>query len=143
MAATARALSQPALPLALAFAALVVYASLYPFSGWRWPAPLEGAGLLRLPWPPWRDRFDEAANLLGYLPLGALLFGAVVRSGGSAGRRTGRWPLAGSAVLSFTVEVAAELPAHARAVAEGLALNVAGALVGALLAACCSTRGLG
>ena len=27
-----------ALPLALAFAALVVYASLYPFMGWRWPA---------------------------------------------------------------------------------------------------------
>ena len=123
-----------ALPLALAFAALVVYASLYPFSGWRWPAPLEGAGLLRLPWPPWRDRFDEAANLVGYLPLGALLFGAVVRSGGSAVSGLAM-ALAGSAVLSFTVEVAQNfLPTRVPSLKD-CAYNVAGALVGALLAA--------
>ena len=24
-------------PLALAYAALILYASLYPFDGWRWP----------------------------------------------------------------------------------------------------------
>ena len=35
---------------------------------------------------PWWTGFDLVANLLGYLPLGALLFGALVRSGGCSAR---------------------------------------------------------
>ena len=35
-----------------------------------------------LPVPPWRTRFDDVSNLVGYLPLGALLYVAVRRSGG-------------------------------------------------------------
>jgi VanZ family protein len=129
-----------ALPLALAFAVLIVYASLYPFSGWRWPAALHGLDLLRLPWPPWHDRFDEAANLLGYLPLGALLFGAVVRSGGST--VAGLVVVAvGSVVLSFTVEVAQNfLPARVPSLKDCV-YNIAGGLCGALLAAMLFTLG--
>lgn len=70
-----------ALPLALVYALLVVYASLYPFTGWRWPAGMAWTEMLRLPWPPWRDRFDELANFLGYMPLGALLALGWARSG--------------------------------------------------------------
>ena len=123
-----------ALPLALAFTALVVYASLYPFMGWRWPPAQDGLALLQLPWPPWRDRFDEAANLLGYVPLGALLFVAVVRSGGGAlvGLAVA---VLGSAVLSFAVEVTQNfLPTRVPSLKD-CAFNIAGALLGALLAA--------
>ena len=41
-----------ALPLALIAAALVMYASLYPFEGWRWPPGLGAFDLWLLPWPP-------------------------------------------------------------------------------------------
>ena len=70
-----------ATPLALAYAALVVYASLYPFTGWRWPPGQTLATMAALVWPPWRDDFDSWSNLLGYLPLGALLLIAARRSG--------------------------------------------------------------
>ena len=129
-----------ALPLALAFTALVVYASLYPFMGWRWPPAQDGLALLQRPWPPWRDRFDEAANLLGYVPLGALLFVAVVRSGGGAlvGLAVA---VLGSAVLSFAVEVTQNfLPTRVPSLKD-CAFNIAGALLGALLAALLHTLG--
>lgn len=51
---------------------LIVYASLYPFEGWRVPAGVTLWQMLTLPWPPWRVRFDEVSNLLGYVPLGVL-----------------------------------------------------------------------
>ena len=119
-------------PLALAFGALVVYASLYPFTGWRWPATQSGFALLQLPWPPWRDRFDEAANLIGYVPLGALLFVAVVRSGGRAA-----WGVAlallCSAGLSYGVEVTQSfLPTRVPSLKD-CAFNLAGSAMGALL----------
>lgn len=129
-----------ALPLALAFAALVVYASLYPFSGWRWPAAPEALALLQLPWPPWRDRFDEAANLVGYVPLGALLFVAVVRSGGSAA-----WGLAlavlCSAGLSYALEMTQNfLPTRVPSLKD-CAFNLAGAGVGAMVGAALQVLG--
>ena len=70
-----------ALPLAALYVLLVVYASLYPFAGWRWPAGASWTELLWLRWPPWRDRFDEVANFVGYAPLGALLALGWARSG--------------------------------------------------------------
>lgn len=63
----------PAGPLALAYAALLVYASLYPFSGWRWPPGAAWHDLLQLPRFGPHDTFDEVSNALGYLPLGLLL----------------------------------------------------------------------
>ena len=123
-----------ALPLALAFAALVIYASLYPFSGWRWPPAQSALNLLQLPWPPWRDPFDEFANLVGYMPLGGLLFVAVLRSGGSIGTALGTAILI-SAGLSFTVELTQNfLPTRVPSLKD-CAFNITGATVGALLAA--------
>lgn len=120
-------------PLAAAVAALVVYASLYPFEGWRWKPGVDGWALLALPWPPYRDRFDEIANLLGYVPLGALLYGAAVRSGS---RRLPSLLLALvlAAALSFAVEVSQQfLPLRVPS-SKDSAFNLAGALLGALLA---------
>ena len=69
-----------AVPLSWLYGGLIVYASLYPFVGWRVPGvgPLD---FLVLGWPRYWTSFDFVANLLGYLPLGFLLFVAVVRSG--------------------------------------------------------------
>ena len=121
-----------ALPLAMAFAALVVYASLYPFMGWRWPAVQDASALLQLPWPPWRSRFDEAANLIGYVPLGALLFVAMVRSGGSAVQGLTVAILC-SAGLSYAVEVTQNfLPTRVPSLKD-CAFNLAGAAVGAFV----------
>ena len=74
-----------ALKLALAWAALVLYARLFPFTGWRWPPGQTVAALLLLPWPPWFDVVDVWANLLGYLPLGVLR----MRTNGGAGGQKG------------------------------------------------------
>jgi VanZ family protein len=61
-------------PLAAAWACLMVYASLHPFSGWQWPDHLEAHWLvLSAPQPHYVTGFDVASNLLGYVPLGALL----------------------------------------------------------------------
>ncbi|GAA0770252.1 VanZ family protein [Ideonella azotifigens] len=123
-----------AIPLAAAYTGLLVYASLYPFIDWRWPGALGWLELFRLPFPPWRDHFDMWANLLGYMPLGGLLCLAVMRSGG---RARWAWLLAvlGGSALSYAMEVTQQfLP---RRYPSGLdwALNSAGALAGASLAA--------
>ncbi|TDM09784.1 MAG: teicoplanin resistance protein VanZ [Ideonella sp. MAG2] len=110
----------------------MVYASLYPFVGWRWPGG-EGWSWLALPMPPWRDRFDMWANLLGYLPLGALVYGAAVRSA---------WrpmPAALCAVLlpsalSYTLEVIQQfLPGRYPSLLDWW-LNTGGAALGMVLA---------
>src|SRR3990167_4567447 len=64
-----------AVPLAWLYAGLIAYASLYPFGAWRLPGH-EPLDFLLLPWPRYWTGFDLVANLLGYLPLGALVFGA-------------------------------------------------------------------
>jgi VanZ family protein len=58
--------------LALAYAALVVYASLHPFSGWR-DLGLSPLAFLDAGWPRYWTAFDLAANVMAYLPLGFLL----------------------------------------------------------------------
>lgn len=68
-------------PLAQAYIALVVYASLYPFTGWR----DQGIALwafLPSPLPKYWTGFDVAANLVGYAPLGFLLALSFLRRGG-------------------------------------------------------------
>lgn len=129
-----------ALPLAWACAVLVMYASLYPFAGWRWPSGMDGMQALVLPWPPWLGRFDAAANLLGYVPLGALIFGAVVRGGGRTVSALA-WSLLLSAALSYSVEVVQQfLPTRVPSLKD-CALNLTGAALGAVLALALQTAG--
>ena len=130
-----------AAPLALVYAALLLYASLYPFSGWRWPPGIGGPALLALPWPPWRDPFDVWSNVLGYLPLGALLYLAQVRSGQAAWRAALLALLAGSA-LSYATEVTQQfLPGRVPSRVDWV-LNSAGAGAGIVLAALLQAAGL-
>lgn len=67
-------------PLAQAYAALIVYASLYPFTGWRDQgiAPWE---FLSSPLPKYWTGFDVVANAVGYAPLGFLLALSFLRRG--------------------------------------------------------------
>ena len=58
--------------LALAYSALIIYASLHPFAGWRDPA-LPLLVFLDAAWPRYWTGFDLAINVLVYLPLGFLL----------------------------------------------------------------------
>ena len=120
-------------PLALAYAALVLYASLYPFSDWRWPPGQALAALTRLPWTRWSDTFDVTSNLLGYLPLGFLICLAARRSGW----RTAPALLLAAlvpATLSYCTEVLQQfLPRRVPAM-EDFLMNSSGALAGALLA---------
>ena len=118
-------------PLALLFAALVVYASLYPFTGWR----VQGVSPLAFLWAPlpqyWTG-FDLISNLLGYAPLGFLLTVAMSRSGWGSGS----WliALACSVLLSMCVETAQNyLPMRVPSNID-LALNASGAWLGALSA---------
>jgi VanZ family protein len=117
--------------LALAFVALVVYASLYPFTGWRWPPgqPLEV--LVRLPWPRWRLPFDDWSNFVGYIPLGALIYVGGVRSGA---RPWVMWLVAAGApaALSYLMEFTQNfLPGRYPSLLD-LVLNASGAGLGAV-----------
>jgi VanZ family protein len=117
--------------LAGLYAALVVYASLYPFSGWRW-AVRPTLDFLSLPWPAYWTPFDLIANLLGYVPLGVLLFGALLRSGWRVGWAALLAFLGGTA-LSFSLEWGQNfLPMRVPSNID-LALNAAGTALGVAL----------
>ncbi|MEN9887825.1 MAG: hypothetical protein RL758_2403 [Pseudomonadota bacterium] len=111
---------------------MVVYASLYPFQGWRAQGIAPWAFLLA-PWPTYWTGFDVFANLVGYAPLGLLLTLAVVRSGGSA-RIAWLVGVLGPAVLSLLLEsVQGYLLERVPSQVDGL-LNAAGAILGTVLA---------
>lgn len=122
-----------ALPLAAVYALLVVYASLYPFVGWRWPAGAQWTELLWLRWPPWWDRFDDVSNFLGYAPLGALLALGWARSGVPVMRGTVA-ALCLPALLSYAMECTQHFIPVRVPSGRDWALNAAGAAAGVLAA---------
>ena len=120
-----------AVVLAWLYAALIVYASLYPFAGWHGIGASPWAFLAQ-PWSRWWTGFDLVSNLLGYMPLGALLFGALVRSGYPAAWGVVVALLVGSA-LSLSMETLQNfLPGRVPSNVD-LSLNALGALLGAAL----------
>ncbi len=136
----ARRRSSAAVPLAAAFALLIVYASLYPFSGWRWPPGRSLESLLALPWAQYHIAFDIWANFIGYVPLGALLYGAAVRSGGHWG-----WALPLAALLpgamSYALELTQNFLPERVPSREDWLLNGGGGIVGALAGAALQALG--
>ena len=110
------------------FAGVVVYASLYPFTGWR----VQGVSpfaYLQAPLPQYWTGFDVASNLVGYAPLGFLLSLAMLRSG------WGNWSLwlafGFPTLLSLTVETVQNyLPTRVPSNVD-FVLNSAGAALGA------------
>lgn len=125
-------------PLSQAYAALIVYASLYPFSGWR----DQGIAPWEFLWsslPRYWTGFDVAANMAGYVPLGFLLALSFLRRG-----RQLRSPPTNLAAIMVAVLTAAALSLLMEALQTYLpsrvpsnvdfGLNVGGALLGAVVA---------
>lgn len=117
-------------PLALVYCALVVYASLYPFSEWR-DQGISGWVFLAAPLPKYWTGFDVTANVLGYAPLGFLLALSALRTGRSS-------PLLLAAVSSGLLSLVLEglqsyLPSRVPSNVDW-ALNTGGALAGAVAA---------
>jgi VanZ family protein len=111
---------------------LIVYASLSPFSGWR-NVGLAPLAFLWAPLPPYLTLFDVVANVLGYLPFGALVvFACHPRLRGVAAVALAC--MAGT-LLSGTMEAMQTwLPLRVSSNVD-LAANAAGTLTGAVLAA--------
>ncbi len=117
--------------LALIFAMLIVYASLYPFSGWR-DQGINPFYFLSAPWPRYWSRFDVVANFLGYAPLGFLVTLSVLRT-----RLLPQPALLAAlscSLLSLLLEaLQSYLPQRVPQLSDWL-LNSGGALTGALVA---------
>ncbi len=120
-----------AAPLAWLYVALIVYASLYPFMPWRVPG-VSPLAFLTLRWHHWWTWFDLVSNLLGYIPLGGLIFGAIVRSGGRPKPALLLAFVAGTAV-SLAMEFLQNFLPQRVASNVDLALNSLGTLIGAAL----------
>ena len=117
--------------LALIFALLIVYASLYPFAGWR-DQGIVPWSFLTAPWPRYWSRFDLGANLLGYMPLGFLMTLALLRT--RLLPQPALLATLAAALLSLFMEgLQTYLPQRVPQLSDWL-LNGAGALLGALLA---------
>ena len=117
--------------LALAYTALIVYASLHPFSDWRDPG-LSPFSFLDAAWPRYWTVFDLTTNVLAYLPLGFLLTLALRHL-------PGRWTPAFAgwlfgALISFCLEsLQTWLPSRVPSNLD-LASNSIGAGIGVLFA---------
>ncbi|MGC2518942.1 MAG: VanZ family protein [Burkholderiales bacterium] len=121
--------------LFVAYALLVVYASLHPFSGWR-DQGLPPLAFLTAPFPRFISAFDVTANVIGYVPFGFLAVLAVHPSmrGGAALA----FGIACAFLLSFLLEaLQLYLPSRISSNLDLLA-NTAGGTIGALAAAASS-----
>jgi len=131
-----------ALLLAVVFTGLVIYASLYPFTGWTWPAGQPLSALLVLRWPRYHLGFDDWSNFVGYMPLGALLYASALR----LGRRplaAGLLAVALSAALSWSMEFTQHfLPGRYSSLMDW-ALNSLGSAAGLSLAVAVQSAGAG
>ena len=123
-----------AAPLALGYALLIAYASLYPFSAWRVTA--DPWWLFLVSWPRYWLRFDVLSNWLGYIPLGFLCAAATLSSA-RAKRHTKAWlffVLLLCASFSLAMEITQNyLPWRVPSLAD-LLLNSMGAATGVLMA---------
>ena len=126
--------------LLVAFALLIVYASLHPFTGWR-DAGVAPLAFLFAPLPRFITAFDIAANVAGYAPLGFLAVLALFPAlRGTAAVITAFLVAAG---LSLSLEVLQNfLPSRITSNLD-LAANSVGALLGAAAGASYSARLLG
>ncbi len=123
-----------ALPLALAYAALIVYASLYPFAEWR-DQGIAPWAYLAASWPKYWTGFDFGINVAGYMPLGFLSALAILRTQPGGGLRAVlRATLIGAAISLAMETLQSYLPSRIPSNVD-LGLNIAGAFAGATIAA--------
>ena len=117
-------------PLALIYAGLVVYASLYPFADWR-DQGIAPWAFLGAPLPRYWTGFDLAINVAGYAPLGGLLALSSLRTGRV--RHAIVVPVLAASVLALVMEMLQSyLPARIPSREDWL-LNTFGAALGAVV----------
>jgi VanZ family protein len=116
----------------LAYVVLAIYAGLAPWDGWR-NVGVDPLAYLTAPIPRWLTPFDLMVNVLGYLPIGALLVLALhPRVRGVAAVLAGAL---GGLLLAGCIEaLQTYLPTRVASNVD-LVTNAAGALIGALLMA--------
>jgi VanZ family protein len=121
------------------YAALIVYASLYPFGPWRNQEIMPWA-FIGAPRTPYWSTFDVVTNLLGYAPLGFWVTLAGLRLGQLRGAFwRGVWV---GAALSFAMEsLQSYLPMRVPSQADWL-LNTLGSGLGASVALALERRGV-
>lgn len=124
-------------PLAQAYAALIVYASLYPFTGWR-DQGIPPWEFLASPWPRYWTGFDLTANMVGYAPLGFLLALSFLRRGGRPVTPSNRSAIAvatlAATVLSLAMEALQSYLPYRVPSNVDFGLNALGAFLGAAVA---------
>jgi VanZ family protein len=118
-------------PLAWVYCGLVIYASLYPFTGWR-DQGIAPWDFMWAHWPAYWTGFDVLSNATGYAPLGFLLCLGILRSGRSY------FPVVNASVaaaaLSFLMEAfQVYLPVRVPSNMDFM-INVSGAWGGAVCA---------
>ncbi len=115
---------------AVLYCAMIVYASLEPFSSWMAPIPGTPFFLLAA-WPPRYTRYDVAINVIAYVP-----FGLAVALIGARRASLTRFCIgtAGGSLLSLCMESAQMFVPTRDASAIDLLSNTAGAALGALVA---------
>ncbi len=124
--------------LALAYLLIIIYASLQPFRGWRFP-PAEILGFLTAPWPRYITLNDVLINLVAYVPFGFLIaLGLALRLGNLAAVTLATLI---SALLSLAMEGAQMFLTSRIASNVDLLTNSAGALFGAMAAPLLSPSG--
>ena len=114
------------------FSLLIVYGSLYPFSGWR-SLGIGPFAYLTDPMPQYLTAFDVVTNVLGYMPFGALAVLALYPQ--YRGAAAVSIALLGGTLLSGAMEaVQTYLPTRVSSNLD-LVANALGALLGAALTA--------
>lgn len=118
-------------PLALVYGGLILYASLFPFAGWRDQGVMPWF-FLAAPLPKYWTGFDVVANLIGYMPLGFFLVLSALRTGRA--RYALRLGVLAASLLSLLMEsLQVYLPNRVPSNLD-LMLNMAGGALGALSA---------
>jgi len=118
-------------PLALVYAGLIVYASLYPFMHWR-DQGVAAWLFLSAPWPKYWTGFDVVSNVLGYGPIGFFLTLGALRTNHL--RWTVWLAVPAASLLSLAMEtLQIYLPDRVPSNLD-LVLNILGAALGAMSA---------
>ena len=111
----------------LAYLLLIVYASWYPFTGWR-DTGVSPLGYVLAPWPRYWTWFDLLTNIAAYVPLGLLTVFALHPL--LKGARAAALGFVGCAALSALMEaVQTYLPSRVPSNID-LMTNIAGAAIG-------------
>jgi VanZ family protein len=122
----------PLLPryLATAYTALIVYASLHPFSGWR-ASGISPFVFLDAAWPRYWTSFDLCINVAAYVPFG---FFVAQSPGNRVGRPSASWlAVTAGVALSFAMEsiqswLPARVPSNTDLLCNGLGAGLGAAL---------------